>query len=111
MVLPSKGGSGRLLWHIMAAEGPPSTPSADTSTARRGWWASARHDGDAPASPIVPHRGAGAASWLTPWFFVFFVETFLPASDRTSPLTNPVRPSRNAARGITIGPSLQDDVQ
>jgi hypothetical protein len=34
---------------------------------RRGWWAFAHHDGDAPASPIFRHRGAGAAGWLTPY--------------------------------------------
>src|SRR6476660_4194693 len=37
----------------MAAEGPPSTPSADTSTARRGWPACAGHDAEGAPSPCL----------------------------------------------------------
>src|SRR6185437_8471355 len=40
---------------VMAAEGPPSTPFADFSIARRGWRACARHDGKATTSrPNLP---------------------------------------------------------
>src|SRR5690348_11978980 len=47
------GENGRPVHPVMAAAGPPSTPSADTSTARRGCRAFARHDDIATTAAIL----------------------------------------------------------
>src|SRR5690242_13437229 len=44
---------GRPVPIVMAAEGPPSTPFADTSTARRGWPACAGHDDEGAPSTCL----------------------------------------------------------
>jgi hypothetical protein len=52
--------SGSRYRYVMSGVGPASTPFLGFNTARRGWRLCGRRDGDAPASPIFRHRGAGA---------------------------------------------------
>ena len=88
---------------VMAAEGPPSTPFADSSTARRGWWA----PGPSPGTGFAHHDDG--ATTARPNLPAVCCNIYTPATTLSPTgrhLTGPL-PRRQIAAGVSSPRTLR----